>query len=94
MPACLVRDASVDCPQECGYELLLALDICLRDPDAIADETAFMTCLESKFSDNCHDCLCDALADEGSPCPGSLKKKGVTVEGSLNYLIDLFFSCC
>ena len=32
-------------------------------------EETFVRCVEGFFSAGCHDCLCDAMAEEGLPCP-------------------------
>ena len=33
------------------------------------DYETFVTCIDANISDDCHDCVCDALADQGTPCP-------------------------
>merc|ERR1712045_21151 len=59
-----------DCLEDCGFELQLSLEMCKIDPANKADEDSFRTCLESSFSEGCHDCLCDTLASNtpDTPC--------------------------
>ena len=60
-----IVEASV-CPPECGVELIMAVNFCSNSD--VEDEESFVHCVESYFSAGCHDCLCDAMADEGYPC--------------------------
>ena len=60
----LVR--ATGCPPECGQELIMAVHFCSNSP--VEDEESFIQCVESYFSAECHDCLCEAMADEGYPC--------------------------
>lgn len=66
-----------DCTEDCGFELQLALELCLLSGDAplpppgstgVEDEATLSSCLQNTFSADCKDCLCDTLANEGTPC--------------------------
>ena len=58
------------CPAEfdCETDLQTALLTCYLDP-SVVDEDTLMACFAANLSDDCHDCVCDALADEGLNCP-------------------------
>merc|ERR1719245_916458 len=58
------------CPAEfdCETDVQTALLTCYLDP-SVVDEDTLMACFAANLSDDCHDCVCDALADEGLNCP-------------------------
>ena len=65
----MVRDISV-CPTEadCMTDLLQVLDDCSADP-SVFDNDSMMACIGVSISDDCHDCVCEAYAEEGFSCP-------------------------
>ena len=64
-----------NCPQEfnCMTDLDQVLEACLDDDYYHYDyDETIMACFETGLSDDCHDCVCQALADyydEGFYCP-------------------------
>jgi len=56
------------CNEDCYFELGLSSELCKLSSAAAPDENSYRACVESHFSETCHDCLCDTLADEGTPC--------------------------
>merc|ERR1711983_34449 len=62
------KPSTEDCEEDCGFALQLALELCSLSP--ADDEDTFRGCLESKFpvGDDCNDCLCDTLANQGAHC--------------------------
>ena len=65
----MIRDISV-CPTEadCMTDLLQVLDDCSADP-SVFDNDSMMACIGVTISDDCHDCVCEAYAEEGFSCP-------------------------
>ena len=67
------------CPDDlgCADDLTQVADACEFDPSVVDYET-FVTCIDANISDDCHDCVCDLLANQGTPCPEafSVKKWG------------------
>ena len=53
----------------CGDNLLSSLAMCEGDAGAAQDNDQMMECLGWYISDDCHDCICEAYADAGFPCP-------------------------
>merc|ERR1711894_518410 len=65
----MIRDISV-CPTEadCMTDLLQVLNDCSADP-SVFDNDSMMACIGVNISDDCHDCVCEAYAEEGFSCP-------------------------
>ena len=66
---CLVEASGCPPDAECGQELTMAVNFC-KNSD-VEDEESFVLCVESYFSADCHNCVCDQMADIGHPCSGS-----------------------
>ena len=49
-------------------DLLQVLDDCSADP-SVFDNDSMMACIGANISDDCHDCVCEAYAEEGFSCP-------------------------
>ena len=49
--------------------LISAVQICWLDLD-VSDLDSYLTCVEAKLSDDCHDETCAKMSDTGAPCPG------------------------
>ena len=46
-----------------------AAQVCWLDQD-VYDLDSYLTCVEAKLSDDCHDATCAKMSDTGAPCPG------------------------
>ena len=60
-------DGYCDADLDCDDDLRLTLYVCIMDPDVV-DEDTLMDCISANLSDDCHDCVCEAFADAGTPC--------------------------
>ena len=65
LPACPPEDK---CLTDWTGGLLTSFLGCTEDP-AITDNDALMSCIGLSLSKDCHDCVCEALAEEGWFCP-------------------------
>ena len=65
----MVHDIPVCSPEDdCMTDLLQVLEACSADA-SVLDNDSMMACLGVNISDDCHDCVCEAYAEEGFPCP-------------------------
>ena len=50
-------------------DLLYVLKACSDDP-SVVDDDSMMACIGDSLDDDCHDCVCQAFADDFDlPCP-------------------------
>ena len=61
-------DIYCDADDACDEDLRQVLVDCIMDP-SVVDEDTLMDCIAANLSDDCHDCVCEAFADAGTPCP-------------------------
>ena len=57
-------------PVVCKWQMFLSSELCFTD-DTVTDLDTLVSCMEEKFSDDCHDAICDEMSDTGAPCPGA-----------------------
>ena len=55
-------------PTMCKWQLFLSSQFCLADK-MDQDLDTFLSCMERKFSENCHDVICGVMDDTGASCP-------------------------
>ena len=53
----------------CRWEMFLASQVCWVG-NSVQDLDSFLSCMEARFSDECHDDICAEMSDAGAPCPG------------------------
>ena len=57
-------------PVVCEWQMFLTAELCWWEEEPV-DPDIFVSCMEEKFSDDCHDAICDEMSDTGAPCPGT-----------------------
>ena len=55
-------------PVVCKWQMFLSIQLCFQE---VHVEEDLLSCMEEKFSDDCHDAICDEMSDTGAPCPGA-----------------------
>ena len=56
-------------PVVCKWQMFLSIQLCFQEVPGIPED--LLSCMEEKFSDDCHDAICDEMNDTGAPCPGA-----------------------
>ena len=56
-------------PVVCKWQMFLSIQLCFQEVPGIPED--LLSCMEEKFSDDCHDAICDEMSDTGAPCPGT-----------------------
>ena len=64
----IADDICPDDPDGCYDDFKQAFKDCFLDP-SVVDEDKLLPCFEANLSGYCHDCVCEAFADAGNPCP-------------------------
>ena len=65
----LTRIGNIRMELVCRWEMFLAGQVCYVD-NSVNDYNDYLSCMEERFSDECHDAICGEMSDAGAPCPG------------------------
>ena len=66
--ATAVQNSIEEMTAVCKWQMFLVSQVCIRKED-VTDLDSLLSCMEAKFSDDCHDDICDEMSDAGAPCP-------------------------
>ena len=64
----VATDAVESMPTMCKWQMFLSSQFCVADK-MDQDLDIFLSCMERKFSEDCHDVICGVMDDTGAPCP-------------------------